>query len=107
MDPHETAQGSVGPSGFASTDPLLAELVEVNKAVLAELRLIRAELASLRKHVAERPGCASPAPSTATPRDQPPIAPESKDSRSDLVQAIIARNKARAKSGGAGGRQVP
>ncbi|MFO7596788.1 MAG: hypothetical protein R6W92_10660 [Desulfocurvibacter africanus] len=107
MDPHETAQGSVGPSGFASTDPLLAELVEVNKAVLAELRLIRAELASLRKHVAERPGCASPAPSTVMHRDQPPIAPECKDLRPDLVQAIIARNKARTKSGKAGGRQAP
>jgi hypothetical protein len=107
MDPHEAAQESVGPSGIASTDPLLAELIEVNKAVLAELRLIRAELASLRKPLAERPECDSCAPSTATHREQPQSAPETKDSRPALVQAIIARNKARAKSGGAGGHQIP
>lgn len=102
MDPRDTALGASAPGGMASTDALLSELLEVQKAMLAELRLLRAGLASLEKRVAGRPDLVSSAPA-ATNREQPPSAPEGKDSRQTLVQAIIARNKARAK-GGVGSR---
>lgn len=103
MDSCDTAREAPNSGGTASTDALLVELLEVQKAMLAELRLLRAGLASLEKRVAGRPEIISSAPAVATSREQPPGVPEGKDSRQTLVQAIIARNKARAK-GGTGSR---